>query len=214
MELLSLIESDEFRLWGAQVIVLFFLLGGVTLLAVGMGLIVNSDKSLQMFSKMNRWVSFRRATKPLEVMRDTRQAVQDYRYWLAAIFVFGGVFALYGLLTQFEAASIIYVLGLDFLKTDAALWLVDSARWVLIVGNLLGIVVGIMLAFFPAALVALEASGSRWTSHRKAGHGADTMRVTTLDTWVAAQPRVAGGIIAVFALVLIVTFGLMLPKVW
>jgi len=214
MELLSLIESDEFRLWGAQVIVLFFLLGGVTLLAVGMGLIVNSDRSLQLFSKMNRWVSLRRVTKPLEIMRDTRQAVQGYRYWLAAIFVFGGLFALYGLLAQFDAAAVIYVLGLDVLTADAALWLVDSVRWVLIVGNLLGIVVGIMLAFFPVALVALEACGSRWTSHRQAGHGADTMRVTTLDTWVAAQPRAAGGIIAVFALVLIVTFGLMLPKVW
>ncbi len=214
MELLSLIESDEFHLWGAQVIVVFFLLGGVTLLLIGISLFINSAATLVFFSRMNHWVSLRRATKPLEVMRDTRQSVQDYRYWLAAIFVFGGGFALYGLLAQFDGAAVIYVLGLDFLKADFANWLVDSARWVLITGNLLGIVVGIMLAFFPAALVALEARGSRWTSHRQAGRGADTMRVTTLDTWVTVRPHAAGGVMVVFALVTIVTFGLMLPKVW
>ena len=65
---------------------LFFLLGGVALLAVGVSLIVNSAGALRFFGSMNRWVSMRRMSRPLEIPRDTRQAVQKYRHVLAAIF--------------------------------------------------------------------------------------------------------------------------------
>ena len=213
MELLNIIQSQAFRLWSTQVIAVFFFISGLTLLAIGVGLIVNSRGSLRFFGGMNRWVSMRRVTKPLETLRDTRQAVQNYRYWLAAIFVAGGAFALFGLLTQYDARAIIVVFGLDFLRPDFAVWLIDSVRWMLIVGNLIGIVVGIMLAFFPAALVALEARGSRWYSERQMTKGSDRLNLK-LDDLVAAYPRNAGWIIVVFALGLIGAFGFMLAGLW
>ena len=213
MELLNIIQSQAFRLWSTQAIVVFFFISGLTLLAIGVGLIVNSRGSLRFFGGMNRWVSMRRATKPLETLRDTRQAVKSYRYWLAAIFVTGGAFALFGLFTQYDARAIIFVFGLDFLRPDFAVWLIDSVRWMLIVGNLIGIVVGIMLAFFPAALIALEARGSHWYSERQMTKGSDRLNLK-LDDLVTAYPRNAGWIIVVFALGLIGAFGFMLAGLW
>lgn len=214
MDILNAMDHQSVRLWLAQSITIFFLVSGVVLLLTGMSLIFNGAGTLRFFGRMNRWVSLRRATKPIEVMRDTRQAVQDYRYWLAAIFIAGGAFALYGLVVEFEARALINLLGLDFFRADFAGWLVDSARWLLIVGNLVAVAAGIMLAFFPAALVALEARGGHWFSQRQAARGADTMRVTTIDTWVAASPRAAGAVIALFALGLIGAFALLLPGMW
>lgn len=213
MDLLNMMGNQAVRLWLAQSTVVFFIVAGITLLAIGISLIVCSAGTLRFFGRMNRWVSMRSASKPLEIPHDTRQAVQKYRYWFAAIFVAGGIFAVFGLLTQFDIRGVIRVFGLEFLRPDFAAWVVDSARWVLVAGNLIGIVVGLLLAFSPDTVVKLEARGSRWYSERKVTKGADTLNIK-LDTWVAAHPRVAGGGIMVFALALIGAFGLMLPKLW
>lgn len=215
MEMLNLmVASQTVRVWLAQSMVIFFLIGGVFLLAVGLGLMINGAGSLRFFGSMNRWVSMRRATRSLEIPRDTRPTVQKFRYWLAAIFIAGGAYAIYGLLTWFNTAAVIALLNLNYFHPVYAAWLADALRWILIVGNVTAIVAGIMLAFFPAALVALEARGSSWFSERQAVRGADTMRVTSLDSWVAAYPRPAGVIIILFALSLIGAFGLMLPGLW
>lgn len=213
MDLLKIIDSQAFREWMVQSIVLIFFIGGLVLLVIGVSLLVNSAATLRVFSGMNRWVSMRRATRPLEVMRDTRPLVLKYRYLFAAVFVVGGIFSLSGLITQFDHKAIIYALSLEFLRRDFAGWLLDSIRWVLIAGNVAGIVVGLLLALSPNTLVKIEAAGSRWFSERQAAKGADDMRMK-LDPLVAAYPRAAAGVILCIALLLVAAFGLMLPKVW
>lgn len=213
MEFLGRMGNTAVQLWLAQSAVVFFIIAGVTLLAIGISLIMNSAGTLRFFGGMNRWVSMRRVTKPLETPHDTRQAVQKYRYWFAAVFIAGGILAVSGLLTQFDVRSVIRVFGLGFLKPAFAAWIVDSARWLLVAGNLAGIVVGLLLAFSPQTVAKLEARGSQWYSERKATRGADSLNLG-LDAWVATNPRAAGGGIVIFALVLIGAFGLLLPKLW
>jgi hypothetical protein len=111
---------------------------------------------------MNRWVSTRRTLRSIEIPRDTGPAVLTYRRWLGAIFIAGGVFAIYGLATQYNERAAIALLGLDIFRPSFASWVVESARWVLIVGNVAGTIVGVALVFFPGALVDLEARGARW----------------------------------------------------
>lgn len=212
MEIISLMGSHAFRLWAVQFVVLLFLAGGLLMLAVGLGLVFNSPATLRFFTAMNRWVSLRRVLRPAEIPRDTRHGVHKYRYWLATMFILGGLFSVYGLATRYNAGAVIFVFGLDILRPAFAGWLVDSARWLLIVGNLVGIAVGILLALFPDRLIALEARGSRWYSERQLAKGADAMNLA-LDKWVAAHPRAAGWTITLFAALLIAAFGLMLPGI-
>ncbi|MDP1671564.1 MAG: hypothetical protein Q8L65_00440 [Burkholderiales bacterium] len=213
MDVLNLFDHPSLRMWFAQSTVLFFFISGFALLAVGLTLSLNSAAALRFFGTVNQWVSMRRASRPLEIARDTQPLVQRYRYLIAAFVVAAGVFAISGLLTQYDARAAVRLLGLESQRPVLALWLVDSARWLLIAGNALGIVVGILLAFFPAALLRVEARGGDWYSERRMVKGADAMN-TGLDAQVAAHPRAAGIIIIVMALLLIGAFGLLLPAVF
>ena len=209
---MDLLGSLEFRDWLARFLTVLFLVGGFALLVVGLSLIFNTTGTLRFFSRMNRWVSTRRALRPIEIPRDTGQAVQKHRRWLGAIFIAGGTFAVYGLATQYDERAAIVLLGLDIFRPGFASWVVESARWVLIVGNAAGIVVGVALVFFPAAVVDLEARGARWYSERGIARERDKMNLA-LDNWVERFPRAAGCIITFFALVLIGAFGLLLPAI-
>ena len=213
MDVLNLLDHPALRLWFAQSAVLFFFISGFALLVVGLWLVLNSAAALRFFEGMNRWVSMRRATRPLEIARDTRPLVLRYRFLIAAFVVAAGVFAIYGLLTQYDAREAVRLLGLESQRPVLALWLVDSARWLLIAGNVLGIVVGLVLVFAPALLTRGEARGGDWYSERRLVKGADAMN-TGLDAQVAARPRAAGIIITLVALLLIGAFGLLLPAVF
>jgi hypothetical protein len=210
---LNLFDVQSVRMWIAQSAVLFFLISGFALLAVGLLLVVNSAAALRFFDGMNRWVSMRRATRPLEIARDTQPLVQRHRYLIAAFVIAAGVFAISGLLTQYEAKAAVRMLGLDVLRPALGLWLVDSARWLLVAGSVLGIVIGLLLAFAPEKLARIEAQGGDWYSERRLVKGADAMN-TGLDAQVAARPRAAGIIIVVLALLLVGAFGLLLPAVF
>jgi hypothetical protein len=209
MESFKVLNSAAFTQWFAYSLAWIFLAGGFAVLAVGLGLFFNSGGTFKFFESMNRWVSMRRLTKPLEITRDTRSAVMRHRRGLAVLFIVGGLFALYGLVTQFSPYAIIYSLRLTFLKPAFLGWLLDSARWLLIVGNLAAIAVGIVLAFFPATLEKMEARGSQWFSERQVTKGWDALR-QPLDQKVAAHPRFSGLLMVFFGLVLIGTFGFML----
>lgn len=206
------LDSITFRDWLARFLVLLFLVGGAAMFVAGLGLILRSAATLRFFSSMNRWVSTRRTLRPVEIPRDTGLAVHRYRHWLGAIFIAGGAYAIYSLATEYNARAAILLLGLDIFRPAFATWIVDSIRWILIVGNAAAIVVGVMLAFFPGALAALEARGSRWYSERQLATNRDAMNLT-LDDWVARHPRASGCVITFFALVLLGAFGLLVPAI-
>jgi len=212
MELLKILNSHAFTQWLAQSIAIFFLLGGFVVLAVGLGLFFNSDGTLRLFGTLNRWVSMRRTTRPLEILHDTRPAVLKYRRWIAGVCILGGAFALYGLFTHFDAKAIAYVYRLGIFKPSFSGWVADSARWILIVGNAAAIVIGFALAFSPGAVAKLEAAGSRWYSERQITKGADDLK-TPLDQRVAAYPRYSGVLMIFFGLVLVGVFGSMLAGI-
>ena len=209
MDWMSIISSPGFRQWGMEFLVALFLAGGVALLAVGVGLIWNGAATLRFFNFMNRWISMRRVVRPLEIPHDTRPAVQRHRRWLAPVLIVGSVYAIYGLTMWYNDIAAVVMFGLGNLHPVLASWLVSSVRWILIAGALVGIVVGIMLAFFPAALFRLETGGGHWYSERELSKGVDTLHLKA-DNWVAENPRASGLIIIVCALLLIGIFGVML----
>ena len=90
MDVLNLFDHPALRMWFAQSAVLFFFISGFALLAVGLTLVVNSAAALRMFGGMNRWVSMRRATRPLEIARDTQPLVQRHRYLIAVLWLLQG----------------------------------------------------------------------------------------------------------------------------
>src|SRR5256885_4987044 len=89
-----------------QVSIVLFLVVSVCGLAVGVGLIVSSQKTVQLFHVVNRWVSTRHALKSVEVPRDTDRLAHNYQRWVAAGFVLGGLIAIFGLTTGVDANAL------------------------------------------------------------------------------------------------------------
>lgn len=184
---------------------LFFFIGGVLALAIGVGLIVSSDRVFRLFGLMNYTVSTRHASKPMALPRDSGSFVWKYRRPIGAIFVAGAAYSAYGLIARIDDAAVVAMLNLK-LAPLFVLWLVEATRWFLIAGCVVSIAVGILLVFFPDAMRAIEKRASHWHSTRQVAPDADKM-ILTLDNWVAAFPRAAGWIIVFPALGMVIYFG-------
>ena len=208
----AIFNSLDFWQWIVQVLIVFFFIGGVVGTVVGVGLIFRSAQALKAFSTLNRWTSLRKAARPLEIPRDTTPVVQKNRYLLGLACMICGAIVSYVLLFRYDAPVIILGLRLNALPEAYVAWLLDATRWTLLIGNLAAIVVGSLLAFFPAVLAGIETRGNRWYSERKFLKIGDAVH-SPLDKLVAAFPRPAGVIITIGSLILVGNFGLLLLSI-
>jgi hypothetical protein len=179
-------------------VILFFLTFGAIALAIGIGLIFSTARTLRFFGTMNRYVSTRHAFKPLAVMRDVEEPVQRNRLLFGVLVCAGAAYSLFGLLMRFDADAIVARLGANF-PFDFVAWLLETLRWSLIALTAFALAIGIMLVFFPNALRRFEKHANHWYSVRKLTYGMDKMYFT-LDKRVAAFPRASGFILVLAAL--------------
>lgn len=185
-------------------VVLFFFIGGVLAVAVGVGLIVSSDRVFRLFGRMNYTVSTRRVLRPMAMPRDIGHLVWRCRGWVGAFFVVGAAYSIYEI-ARVDNAAVVSLLNLK-LPPLYVFWLVESTRLFLLAGCTVSIAVGILLGFFPDAMRAIEKRASHWHSTRRLAPDAEKMNLA-LDHWVAAFPRAAGWIIVFPALGMVVYFG-------
>ncbi len=171
-----------------------FLVVAVAGLGVGAGLVVCSQKTVELFHVLNRWVSTRHALKSVEVPRETDRVAHRYQRWVAAGFLLGGLVSIFGLAAGFDVSAVSAALAQRPFVPVVAI-AVESAKWFLIVGSAFGVVVGAMLLFYPNAELTLERYANRWVSSRQIARGGDDMRMT-LDRLVEAHPKHAGWMIA------------------
>jgi len=177
-----------------QFLVVLFLVVSVAGLAVGAGLIVSSQKTLQLFRVMNRWVSTRHVLKPVEMPRETEQMAHRYQRWVAGVFVLGGLIAIFGLAWRFDVTAISAGLVSRSVAPVVAIGL-ETMKWFLIIGSIFGVAIGLMLLFYPNAEVTLEKYANRWVSSRQMARGGDDMHMN-LDRLVEIHPKPAGWIVA------------------
>jgi hypothetical protein len=177
-----------------QFLIVFFLVVAVSGLAVGVGLIVSSQKTMQLFHRMNRWVSTRHVLKSVEVPRETDRLAHRYQRWVAGGFVLGGLIAIFGLAAGVDVRAISAALAENRLVPVVSI-AVDSVKWFLILGSTFGVVIGGMLIFYPDAEMTIEKYANQWVSSRRITRSGDDMHMN-LDTLVEAHPGPAGWIIA------------------
>lgn len=193
-------------------IVRFFFIFGLLSLAVGMGMLLKPEPTRRLLETMNRWVSTRRGMKALEVPHSEEGPLHRYRRPLGAIAIPLLAYSTFVLITLGDMKGVVDALRPGNAGNAVLLLIVmETVRWCLVVFGLAAIVVSVMLIFFPDALKKLEMPANHWFSTRNVLSGGDDMRMD-VDTWVLARPRAMGGVIVVGALVVIVSFGLMLLK--
>lgn len=190
--------------------VMFFFIGGLVAVAIGVGLIVRSPSVFQIFDLLNHYVSTRHATKAMSIPRDSEHFVWRHRYPIGIGFVGGAAYSVWGLAAGVGNAAIVSMLDLK-LPPGFVFWIVESLRYFMIAASTAAIAIGILMLISPDAMKAIEDVASRWYSTRRIFPNADKMNMA-FDNWVAAFPRTAGLIIVFPALGMVMYFGDLLLK--
>jgi len=176
----------------------FFFIGGLTALLIGIGLVVKSPTVFRLFDVMNYSVSARNATKALEVHHDSSRFLFKHRIVLGSIFVVGALYADYGLLTGAGNATIVTLFNTT-LPPGYVFWIVESLRYFLMVSCTVSIIVGVLMIVAPDTLKSFENTSRRLVSTDDLVVRADMMNMA-FDKWVTTYPRTAGLIITFPAL--------------
>lgn len=187
---------------------MFFLISGLFGLGIGIALMIFRQQALRFFAPMNRWVSARERLEPLETRREIEPFVYRYRRWFSALFVLGGAFSMFMLLMKVDAGAVASLFGAARLSIVGP-WIVQSIAAILVFGSALAVAIGAILGFFPQALAHLETRTNRWYSSRQVLKGADDMHMP-LDRWFASSPRLAGGMLALAALIVVINSAVVL----
>lgn len=182
-----------------------FLVFGVLAIIVGIGLIISPQRMRRLFVSLNRWISTTLFFQRAEVPRDADRVLTRHRYWFAAFVSIGSLYALFGLVAVFNLDAFLTVAN-SHQKYRAFAWGVQIFWWLLVFGNMLALVVGLMEAGAPAQLERLSRLANRWVSPGVlSSEAADRMHMG-LDNWVDRFPRFSGAVIAAGALVVVFQF--------
>ena len=176
---------------------LFLLLGSLLGVAVGIGLIVRHQRMLRFMHAMNRWVSVPGAVNALDAPLPMPAASARGR-WLGAVLIVVGAYSAAVLVGSVEAQRAAALFGLSPGSPLAGI-LLESAKWLLVLGSLAGIATGIMLVLFPGAWRGIETKANRWYSTRELAAAGDTP-YPALDRLVEAFPKASGSVILVLSL--------------
>lgn len=188
---------------------LFILLGSLLGVAVGIGLILRSPSITRFMQAMNRWISMPGAVTALERPRSMPSAPMRSR-WLGAVLIAFGAYAAAVLLASVEAQQAAALFGMDPRSPLVGIAL-DSAKWLLVLGGVAGIAVGLMLLFFPRAWRGIEASANRWYSTRELAAAGDAPH-PALDRVVEAFPKASGYVILAMSVVASLASALLLIR--
>lgn len=163
-------------------------------IALGIGLNVGSARMFGFMKAMNRWVSLRDTMKPMEKPHDIDKAIYRHRRLFGAAFAICGAYTVYMLLFSIDFTYVIAVLSKNSTPVIVEL-LINNMKWLLVLGGVLAVVIGIMMFTSTYALPAFEASFNRWYSSEKLGESVDKMHFP-IDNWAEAFPRTVGLLIA------------------
>jgi len=185
------------------------LLGGAVLgLVIGIVLLVDSERVMRWNAALSRWYSTRQAFHRLDEPIDVKRVV--YRWHrVAGVLVFAGaLFSLDVLSFSYRTGALVRafhgvgnpaILGIFF----------EALRIVLIIGNVAGLVAGVILCFRPSLLKGVEAVGDRYYSGREAIKPLEAMHYQP-DNFVLARPKLVGTLFTMGSLYILIALGLLL----
>ena len=183
-------------------VLLIFLVASVAGIALGIGLNFTTARTLDFLRSMNRWVSVRDNIQAMEQTHDIDKAVYRHRRWIGAIFAICGGYTVFMLLFAIDFSFVITALSKNTKPIIVEL-VVDSLRWLLVVGGAFAFIIGAMMLASTSAMPAVDARANRWYSPGKLGESVDKMHLT-LDDWVEAFPRFIGLLIGIGSAIVLI----------
>lgn len=136
---------------------------------------------------LSKWFSLRKATRPLEIPRNTEHLFQTYRRATLLAFAMGAVGVLTWLLTLYSRAAMVTAFRHDAIM----IWLIDSLIAFVAIGNGLVLLYVASLLLIPRGTQRFEAWANRWVSTRQAMLPLNQKR-DNIDTFLMRHNRQIG----------------------
>src|SRR3989338_1121291 len=167
----------------------FFIFFSAFSFIVGVGLAVRNATMLQFFDFMNKWVSTRKAIKPLDTPHFVEPLLLRQPKRLGIGIILGAAASIF-LLMRVDADAILPLFFGPFPYSTARI-LANFTESFLLVGNGVCLAVGLLVLFFPRLLSRIEAYTDKWYTLRKQTRPLHQMHLG-IDRWVLAHPTVSG----------------------
>ena len=189
----------------AALVVLF--LGSLFSLVFGVSLFLGNRWVFWLNERMKRWVSTREAMRPLDVPRSIETHLYRWHGWIGLLLAIGAGFVLYFAFFNYNLRAVT-----QLFQVRTSIWvesLLPVAWWIITVGAVAGLIVGILLAARPGLLRAADAWANRSYSGRRATKPLEIMHFAP-DRWIVSSPKLWGGIIVAGSLYVAVVLGYLL----
>lgn len=180
----------------------FFMIASVFSFLVGLGLATRNSAVLRFFTFMNTELSTRRAMKPLTMPHYLEPTLLKHPKTLGVSIIFGAVTSIL-LMNEMDAVVFRPVYS-DMFDIDTSEILADYTRRFLLIGNMLCVLVGLLVLFFPHLLTSVEDYTDKWFTLRKKTRPL-YMPHLEVDKWVLAHPTVSGITLSIMSLGLCVS---------
>jgi len=180
-----------------QVVWMVLLATSLLVFVMGLGLALRIPAMMRFFELMNRWVAVRGVVRPLATGGVAAAEPIRRPMLFGAMVTLGAAFSVFVLIDYPLTAFMPLYMGKVPIVT--AVTLSATTKWLLVVGNALCLLVGVLMLSSPALLTRLEAVFDTWYTVR--GQGLSTSQAyTQVDQWVLAHATVSGIALMVMAL--------------
>lgn len=189
-----------------RTLIYLLIVGNLLALFIGVTIQVAPGKLRSWFGTWAGWITLRRATKPLDIPRDTDRFVLRYPRVLGAVLVVSasliliqGAWFVAPLSTSAGGQLLAHLFPATRLAHGAweTLWL--TSLWVLALGAVLALAVGLLALFRLDLLKSWSVLSNRWISTRRAAKPVSTAYFG-VEHRVRAQPLLWGGLITLLSL--------------
>ena len=175
----------------------FFIIVSIFSFIVGLGLATRSATMLRFIAFMNRGFSMRRTLRPLTMPHFVEPTLLKRPVLLGVAIILGAITSVV-LLKELEAGVFEPVYNGAFDAATAQI-LSGYTRSFLLVGNILCVLVGLLVLFFPHLLSSIEGYTDKWYTLRKQTRPLTRMHFE-IDRWVLAHPTVSGVTLSLMSL--------------
>lgn len=164
--------------------------------AVGLAIAIRPALLDRLRGVSDQRVSFRRATRPLDIPRNIDPWFYRHHRLYGAVVVVLSAFLLYFLAFGYETPAWVAVFPPEY--REIALMGAEVARFLLWLVAVLGVITGTTVFVRPSALKGVEAWANHWITPRRLTRGLDR-EYGHPDAWASRHPRAWGLVIALSA---------------
>ena len=193
-----------------QAIFVFLLLGAAVALIAGILLVFDSPRAFRISDWLNRWVSTRSATRRLDEHHTIAKPLYRMHRLVGTLICAGALYALLVFGTAKGEVALAKSLG-TLVPARAVAWLTESLRYILLAGNFVALLFGLVFIARPSALKRLEVWTDRSISGRKSTKTLEEMH-GQVDRFARTHPRLVGVLVILGSAYVLANLGYVLLR--